>query len=218
MKIKKKRTPPAAARAATIRAEAAAAETESAETEPAEAPAAAKSRGGQYQDVDDVIVPDMMAYAFWKEWWRARDRGDFPFLFQLSAEGSALREHFGPTDVFAEVCRRKMRRVRGMEQGNLIRMRFHADDEVYFFQAIDLRARERRDYDLERWFVVRGEQGWRVHAIDVITVPKERPPTELGLDDFPPTALPEWLPALRARRAAETEADAEPDTIAESSD
>lgn len=182
-KIKRKKrraAPPAVAQAAT---------TPATEAPAPKATSAARTRG-QYQDVSAVIKADMIPYLFWREWWKAKDRGDFEFLHELSAEGSPLREHFGSAEEFPEVCRRKLRPVLGTTEGELRKIRLHGENEAYIVHAIDLRARERRNYDAERWFLLRGDNGWRVHQIDQITVPKEREPSTLTLADFPEVSFP----------------------------
>lgn len=165
---------------------------ESAEVEPqAEEPKARTS--GQFQDVDAVIDRDMIAYHFWREWWKAKGRGDFDFIFELSAEGSSLRVAFGPRDEFSETCRRKLRPVPGLVEGELRRIRLHGDDEAYLINAVGLSTRERRSYTAERWFMLRGDAGWRVHQIDDITVSKEREPGDLTLADFPDVVFPDGI-------------------------
>ncbi len=154
---------------------------------------AAPRRTGQFQDVDAVVKPDMLAYFFWREWWKARDRGDFDFMFELSAEGSSLRESFGPREDFSETCRRKLRDVLGLTEGELRLIRLHGDSEAYLINAVGLKERERRSYTAERWFMLRGEAGWRVHQIDAITVPKDKQPSELALSDFPDVVFPDGV-------------------------
>lgn len=169
------------------------------EPTPAEAPAEAPATtdkprtSGQFQDIGAVVKPDMIAYHFWREWWKAKTRGDFEFIFEASAEGSTLRDAFGPRDEFPETCRRKLRPIDGLVEGELRRIRLHGEDEAYLINAIGLSARERRSYTAERWFMLRGEAGWRVHQIDSITVSKERPPAELTLGDFPDVVFPEGV-------------------------
>ena len=162
-----------------------------AEAEVAAEPEPEKPRTkGQFQDIDAVVTSDMIAYHFWREWWKAKSRGDFDFIFTLSAEGSALREAFGPRDDFSEACRRKLRPVPGLGEGELRLIRLHGDSEAYLINAVGLKARERRTYSAERWFMLRGESGWRVHQIDEITVAKDREPPDLTLADFPEVSFP----------------------------
>ena len=158
-----------------------------------EEPKPAPRRRGQFQDVEAVIKPNMLAYFFWREWWKARDRGDFDFIYKLSAEGSKLREEFGAREEFPEVCRRKLRPVPGLAEGELRLIRLHGDSEAYLLNAIGLKERERRSYSVERWFMLRGEEGWRVHQIDTISVPKDKQPNELTLGDFPDVVFPEGV-------------------------
>lgn len=164
------------------------------ETEVAPEPSAPR-RSGQFQDVEAVIKTDMLAYFFWREWWKARDRGDFDFVFGLSAEGSSLRESFGPRDEFPETCRRRLRPVLGLTEGELRLIRLHGDSEAYLVNAIGLKERERRSYTAERWFLLRDEKGWRVHQIDEITVTKDKSPSDLTLGDFPDVTYPDGVTA-----------------------
>lgn len=181
-KIKRKKrraTPPAVAQ-----------ERASQDAPAAAAPAERPRTRGQFQDVGAVIKTGMIPYLFYREWWKAKARGDFHFIFDLSAPDSPLRAHFGDREEFYDVCRRKIRPVLGINDGELRKVRLHSDDEAYLVHCIDLDARERRDYDAERWFMLRGEFGWRVHAIDRITVSKDRAPNTLTLDDFPAVEFP----------------------------
>lgn len=163
----------------------------------AESTPAARTHG-QFQDPLAVVTPETIPYKFWREWWRARDRGDFAFIYELSAEGSPLREHFGAAAEFPEVCRRKIRPVIGVVPGDLKKIRLHGEREAYFVSAIGLKARERRDYDAERWFLLQTDAGWRVHQIDRITVSKQRDPSTLTLGDFPPVTFPSGVDPANA--------------------
>ena len=186
-KVKRKKR---RAQAPVIAQQAAAEQAESTTPEPTQD----KPRtSGQFQDVAAVITDDMIAYHFWREWWKAKERGDFEFIFELSAEGSSLREAFGDRSDFSEACRRKLRPVPGISEGELRRIRLHGESEAYLINAIGLKARERRSYTAERWFMIRGEAGWRVHQIDEISVPKEREPSDLTLADFPEVSFPEGV-------------------------
>ncbi|MFT6399611.1 MAG: hypothetical protein ACJAYU_004380 [Bradymonadia bacterium] len=156
---------------------------------------AAPRKSGQFQDVVAVVKPEMLAYFFWREWWKARERGDFDFVFELSAESSSLRESFGPREEFGETCRRRLRPVLGLTEGELRLIRLHGESEAYLINAIGLKERERRSYTAERWFMLRGESGWRVHQIDAISVGKDKEPSELSLADFPTVAFPDGVKA-----------------------
>jgi hypothetical protein len=178
LKVRRASPPPAALAAAESSRQAPAAPEAATQRAPS-------GRKGQFQDPDAVLEPDGVPYFLWREWWRAIERGDFPFIFALAKDASALRDAFGPEDEFAETCRRKLRPIPGTERGDLKRIRLHSEDEAYFFSVIDFRARERRDYDVERWCLVRGPGGWRVTQIDRATFPKTRDPATVSLDDFP---------------------------------
>ena len=165
-----KRREPEAIRA--LKAKRAAATTAAAE--PAESAPAKPSTSGQLQDPDTVIEPGMIAYLFMKEWWRARQRGDFDFMYALTTDDGPLREHFGDRDAFPEVCRRKMRPVVGVDVGELCRVRLNGSHEAHVIQAYGERERERRKYDLQRALLLT-DKGWRVHQVDAISVDRGTP-------------------------------------------
>jgi len=125
----------------------------------------------------DQIPPDAIAYKLWVAWWLARARGDYMFLYDLTSDGSQAREHFGPRETFTETCSRKLRRVHGTEPGQLVKILLRGPDHAEIFQALDLKARERREYDLERWTLHRAEAGWEIHRIDRTTVTRDIAPT-----------------------------------------
>ncbi|MCB9531035.1 MAG: hypothetical protein H6698_01295 [Myxococcales bacterium] len=161
------------------------------------------SVSARHLDPGARIKSDTIVYRVWKEWWMAKERGDYEFIYGLTAPGSAARAEFGPAADFPTVCQRKLRRVLGVEQGDLRRIRFHSDDEAYLIHAIGLRARERRDYDAERWCLLRSERGWRVHQVDRITVTKDRQPEVLTMADFPAfAAAPVTAPASASASAS----------------
>ncbi len=103
MKIKKKKERPQPSRPQPV-------------ADAAESPEAVSGRRGrsQFKQVASVIKPDMIPYLFWKEWVRALERNDYLFIWDMTAEGSDIREQFGPRDEFAETCRRKLRPLPGM--------------------------------------------------------------------------------------------------------
>lgn len=141
----------------------------------------------QFKKVSDLIEPDMIAYLFWREWRRALDRQDWPFLFALSAEGSPLREAFGDEAEFPEVCRRKLRPIPGIRDAELRRIRLNGADEAHIVCVYDHRERSQRTFNAERWVMLRdADIGWRVHRIDEARFEKsERTFESIGLDDFP---------------------------------
>lgn len=173
--------------------------------EAAESPEAVSGRRGrsQFKQVASVIKPDMIPYLFWKEWVRALERNDYLFIWDMTADGSELRKQFGPRDEFAETCRRKLRPLPGMRDADLRRIRLNGADEAHVIQAYGVRERERQDFTVERWFMLRGETGWRVHRIDEGIFPKSRDVADVGVDDFPTPELPAWFPPMRDAREAE---------------
>ena len=160
---------------------------------PAAAPqtAAAPRPSSQFKDYDAVIRPDMIAYHYWREWFRARDRNDWDFMYEMSAEGSPLREQLGPRDAFPEACRRRQPFVPGLRDGELRRIRLEGPDEAHLIRVSGLDDRSRRTLDAERWLTLRSVDGWRVHQVDEISIPRDQLVDGLTLDLFPATTRPE---------------------------
>lgn len=183
MKIKKKADAPSpAARAAAPAPKATVA-----------APSATLA-GTQYRRVEDLIRPDTIAYLAWKEWNRARERADFPFLWQMSTEDGPLREAFGPLVEFPDVCRRKLRPIAGIHEAELRKIRLNGPSEAHILQVYGHKERERRDYTAERWVMLRTRTGWRLHQIDAIRMLRtEKEFTALGFEDFAAVTLPKWF-------------------------
>lgn len=170
---------------------------------PEAAPAPAKkATQGQFQDPDAVIQPDMIPYLFMKEWWRAKQRGDFDFMYALTTEDGPLREHFGDREAFPEVCRRKMRPVTGIEVGELCRIRLNGTHEAHVLQAYGERERERRSYEVQRTLLLNTDNGWRVHQVDEINVEKGTASTDVQLDAFDAVTLPQWFATWREAQPA----------------
>jgi hypothetical protein len=166
---------------------------------PAAAPASSGARG-QFQDPAVVIDPSMSAYLFIKEWWRARERGDFDFLYALTTEDGALREHFGAREEFPEVCRRKMRPVKGIEVGELVRIRFNGPDEAHVVQVFGTDERGARKYQAERLLFLATDSGWRVHQADVADVSRDVPINQVQVDIFDAVELPSWFTTWLERK------------------
>lgn len=147
--------------------------------------------GRQFKKVSDRITPDMIVYLFWREWRRALDRQDWPFVYDLSADGSALRTEYGVRDEFSEVCRRKLRPVPGIRDAELRRIRLNGPDEAHIVSMYDHRERSQRSFTAERWVALRdADAGWRVHRIDTVRFEKaDRTFESVTLDDFPA-----WVP------------------------
>ena len=196
-RARRKRREPEAIRA--LKAKRAAATPAAAE--PAESAPAKPSTSGQFQDPDTVIEPGMIAYLFMKEWWRARQRGDFDFMYALTTDDGPLREHFGDREAFPEVCRRKMRPVVGVDVGELCRVRLNGSHEAHVIQAYGERERERRKYDLQRALLLNTDKGWRVHQVDAISVDRGTPSTDVQVDAFPEVSLPGWFTTWRDAQA-----------------
>ncbi|TVR03108.1 MAG: hypothetical protein EA398_06230 [Deltaproteobacteria bacterium] len=161
---------------------------------PAKAPRTGSSRRqrGQYWKVDEAISPTMIPYLFWREWGKARDRGDYPFLFQLVADHGPAREHWGnDLDAFLEACRRGRSAIPGLAPADLFRIRLEGPAVAHLIQCRHHDERGATSFEAERFYMLRDEQkGWRVHQIDRIDVPREREPKSLRIEDFPPVGQP----------------------------
>lgn len=155
------------------------------------------------KSVDTAIAVDAVPYALWKEWHAARERGDWEFVYELAAEGSHLREQYGERTAFAETCRRKLRPIAGSRAAVIARLRMQGQDEAFLFQAIDLEERAVRSYTVERWWMLRGVNGWRVHRIDEMQRSKDLSVNTIENSAFPATEPPADFVALRDAREVE---------------
>lgn len=173
----------------------------------------------QFRDARVVVRPTTIPYRFWKEWSRALGRNDFLLLHDLTAEGSPIRESFGDRDGFMDRIRRQRGSVPGMRGLDLLRIRLEGPDVVHVLQVDLSPDRAERTFTAERWFLIRGEFGFRVHHIDRVEVPREREPSTVGFEDFP--EIPEALSALAPRERswrevlAEREKERDADAAAE---
>lgn len=181
MKIKVKKAPQPAARPA--------------------APRPAAATASQFRRVEDVVRPDAIVYLFFKEWSKALERNDYPFIWNMAAENSPLRDAFGPLEDFAETCRRKLRPIPALGDAELRKIRLAGHDEAQILTATGHRERDQREYTVERWYVLRGASGWRVQQIDAKRVPRETDVTSLRFEDFEPVTAPAWFTEQAANAA-----------------
>ncbi|MBU6162489.1 MAG: hypothetical protein KGO50_15335 [Myxococcales bacterium] len=157
--------------------------------------------------VTRVVGKEMIAYLFHKEWARAVTAGDYEFIWDMTHEDGALRAEYGPREEFQTVARRRLRLLKGISSdAQLGRIRLNGHDEAHLLVVDGLKARERRDYTIERWVLLRGELGWRVMQIDAIKRLKETSFSQVQISDFPAFELPEWFIAFRDARDAERKA------------
>lgn len=157
------------------------------ETKDSQSARPARRSRGQFWNVEDVIRPDMIPYLFWKEWSRARDRGDFPFLFRLVADEGPARELWGSDlEAFQEACRRSRSAIPGLAPAELFRIRLEGKDIAHLIQCRRHDERGTAQYEAERMLLLRSpEAGWRVQRIDRIEVAKETEPGAVRIEDFP---------------------------------
>lgn len=148
---------------------------------PKAAPAQAQEQTSrQYKSVENVIKPDMIAYHYWREWFRARDRNDWPFMYEMSGEGSPLRERLGDLEGFPERCRRRDRSVPGLRPGNLQKIRLDGPDVAQVLRVVGMDDRARKEITVERYCMLREQDGWQMYAVDDVTRPRSE--VEEGVD------------------------------------
>lgn len=134
---------------------------------------AAQAASPQYKSVENVLSPDMIAYHYWREWFRARDRNDWAFMYEMSGESSPLREQLGEEGTFAERCRRRDRAVPGLRSGDLQKIRLDGPDVAQVLRIVGLDDRTKKDVVIERWCMLRGANGWSMYAVDEISRPRD---------------------------------------------
>lgn len=179
---------------------------------PVAAPAAqTTSNPRQFKSVQHVVSPDMIAFHYWREWFRARDRNDWDFMYAMSAEDSPLRAQLGERESFAELCRRRERSVPGLRDGELRKIRLDGPDVAQMFRVVGLDDRTQREVTIERWFMLRGPLGWNMIAVDEVRKGRTEATQSIPADWFEPIVLPE---GFVGRSEREAEAAALPDLTA----
>jgi hypothetical protein len=168
----------------------------------ASAAAGAAAGSSQFRNVNDVVSRSTIAYEAWRACARARERNDWPFVWDMSTADGPLRACCGPREEFPELCRRKLRPVAGITDAELRRIRLNGPDEAHLLQVHGHRERERRTYTAEHWVMLRGPNGWRVHAIDAKSFARDqREYTALVFEDFDAIELPAAFVEARDRAA-----------------
>lgn len=173
-----------------------------------------ESKAGQYKSIEDVITPDMIAYHYWREWFSARDRNDWSFMFDMTTDESPLREQLGDRDSFAERCRRRDRGVPGLRPGNLQKIRLDGPDVAQVLRVVGLDDRTRREIVIERWFMLRGVEGWNMVAVDEVTCPRD---ADIDISHFEAIEIPEGFVgrSQNTEQPDAEESDAAPQTSAD---
>jgi hypothetical protein len=150
------------------------------------------SNNSQFRSVEEVCEPDMIAFHFWREWHEAKDRNDYNFMFEMTREGSELREQLEPRDKFPEACRRRENRIPGLRDGELMKISLAGPDVAHMFEVIKPRRQTSRNpWTIQRWYMLRGEQGWRLEALHDIEVAPDEVQEHLKTDAFPDVEPPE---------------------------
>lgn len=145
----------------------------------------------QFKALDRVVHPDMIAYHYWREWLRARDRNDWDFMYQMVEEGSPLAQRLGERASFPELCRRRDKAVPGIREGELRKIRLDGPDVATLFRVVGNDDRTARDLTIERWTMFRGVRGWSIHAVDEIARPRAEAMGRIANDWFAAVATPE---------------------------
>jgi len=164
--------------------------------------APAQRKKTQFRAVGDVIRIDTIPYHFWKEWNRARERNDYLFMFDMTGKESPARAAFGERESFQDLCKRKLRPVPGLVEAELRKIRLEGENVAHVYSVRGYRERERRTYTVERWYLLRGPGGWRIHAIDEISRPKTTPLSPILVDEFPEVVHPDWFAEFDAEHSA----------------
>lgn len=142
-------------------------------------------RSRQFLDAASILKPEMIPYLFWSEWKKALDRGDFHFMWDMSAEGSNAQKLFGKKEDFFAVCQKKLRPLPGLHNAMLQKIRLNGTDEAHIIQIVGHNDRSRDNYIAERWYLLRSKIGWRIHQVDTISLPFPFQPKTISVDLFP---------------------------------
>jgi len=170
LKIKRKRKLKRGGQAAaTPAAEAAASQQQPAKT-------------SQERDVSQVIGPRTIPYRFWKQWVRARQRGENKLLFQMLHEEGSFKEGFDTLDAFLEHAR-----LHSLPSGPEWRLEKIKLDEsnAYLLSTRGLDDPGIRMADVELMHLKQTRDGWRLFDVTVQRQRKERGVTVfISFDDF----------------------------------
>lgn len=159
---------------------------------PAPAQAAAPTQNPrQFKELERVVFPDMIAFHYWREWIRARDRNDWDFMYQMVLEGSPLATRVGSRELFPELCRRREKAVPGLREGELRKIRLDGPDVATMFRVVGIEDRTTRDVIVERWTMLRGIRGWNMYAVDEVTKPRTEVLEHISNDWFAAVQVPE---------------------------
>lgn len=145
----------------------------------------------QYKSVENVVHPDMIAFHYWREWFRARDRNDWPFMYAMTDENSPLRAQLGAPESFPERCRRRDREVPGLRDGELRKIRLDGPDVAQMYRVVGLEDRTQRELTVERWFMLRGPRGWNMIAVEEVRKSRAEAMESIPADWFDPIEIPE---------------------------
>lgn len=178
----------------------------------ARATAPAKKRAtkkSQFRSLDEVCKPDMIAYHFWREWHLAKERNDYGFMFEMTREGSALRQALGPEERFPEACRRREAHIPGLQEGELRTISLEGPDVAHMFEVVEPRRQTGKiPVTVRRWFMLRGPSGWRLESVDEQQVAVDEVPDALNKRAFAPVKPPEGFVGYSESTVDEDDADA----------
>jgi hypothetical protein len=155
------------------------------------------------QDVADVLPPDAIAFSFWREWQRARERGEYGLIRAMVAPGSPFDTLCGPSEDFARTVRQRLRPIPGFDGGELMRVRLRSSSEAEIFVRIEGDRRGLPEVTVERFYLLRGETGWRCHSVDRTRIPSSAGLEAVAEDAWPTMEYPEGFAALVETREAE---------------
>lgn len=153
--------------------------------------AKAAKPSSQYKKLDDVCAPDMIAFHFWREWHRARERNDWAFMREMAGEDSPFLEKLGDEATFSERCRRRDDGTPGLRAGVLRRISLAGEDAAHMIEVVGADEYNARSYEVVRWYMLRGEGGWRLHDWHRAEVAPEELEAQLEVSAFPEVSQPD---------------------------
>lgn len=157
------------------------------------APSAAQGDANprQFKSVEAVVRPDMIAFHYWREWFRAKERNDWDFMYSMALEGSPLQAQLGDAEGFAERCRRRDRAVPGLRDGQLRKIRLDGPDVASMYYVVGVDDRTQRELVIERYLMLRGPRGWNMVSVDEAKHPRADVMASIDAAWFPAIVLPE---------------------------
>lgn len=135
--------------------------------------------------IQRVISPATIPYTFWKQWNKARLRGELELMFDMTHAGGPFRAKAGGTlEAFEAYARTQTLPFGG--DWYLAKIKIEGDSTTaYLLACRGLDDPGVRTLDLELMTLRRAREGWRVFDVASTRKPKEKgADTFFGFDDF----------------------------------